>query len=833
MKYLTAAVIFTAACYSCPTAGTAAFTLETAPPAGFDDLTEPQQLVADLYFGGRMVGAVAVTVTPGQVSFDEPAAVMALLPEALPPEQVIPLLQGEHPTNAHRICRRGQDSGCGFLEPNDFALIYDEDRFRVDLFFAPHLLPRRTAVEDPYLPESSSDVSYIHSLSGSWSGIRTDAGPDDTTASLFGRSVLGFGESGVHAQWATGNERGAELYQLNWAQDYRGRAWAAGLIQPQQGFSSFAAAPYLYGLEYRSSYNSRTDNRQQQGAPLEVNMPLRGRVEVYRDGRLLHSELLEAGNQLLDTSTLPGGAYEIEVRSFDESGRPLAQFTQFFAKDARLPAPGEWRWSLQLGRPAQLSKDLMPTAAGDYLVSGGLARRIHDSAGVFASAAATETEQLLEVGARWVTPFVAISPSLLQTADGRQGHRLTAQVTTPWFRLNASESYLENAQKTRAADNFSLLGRGFRQRNASASREFWDGQLTLRYSSREFGGAFVEPDFELDTGLESAGELITLEYRRNILRNRNWLGDLTLAHSEADGRPLSTASLQFRARDKHWGHGTRARSEYSETGFDNRVGVDSTWNDRDTWAAELEQRLTAETAGGDHFLGSRTRLSGHRGYLDSSLQWTDSAGTEAFNYVGSFSTNLAGDGDTIAWGGERPYQSAVVVDIDGSPEEDFEILVNGVRRGYARGEQRSVVNLPSFDTYEVSLRPLSDGFHDYTETSESLTLYPGNVARARYRIQPLILALGRIVRNGRPEAKARITIGEYSTVTDENGVFQMEMHGDPRALTLPPVRWKGCHVALPDQIAGKHWINLGEIDLGKAECEPASARLERTGEQDA
>ncbi|WP_237057910.1 TcfC E-set like domain-containing protein [Microbulbifer sediminum] len=832
MKYLIVAALLTAACYSCPSAGAAAFTLETAPPKGFDDLTGPQQLVADLYFGGRMLGATQVTVTPGRIRFDEPAAVMALLPEALPAEKVIPLLQGDHPINAYRICRRDQAAGCGFLEPESFALIYDEDRFRVDLFFARHLLPRRAAVEDPYLPESSSDFSFVHSFSGSWSGVEGDTSSDTSTATLLGRSILGFGESGLHAQWATGNKRGTELYQLNWARDYRGRAWTVGLLQPQQGFSSFAAAPYLYGVEYRTSYNSRTDNRQQQGAPLEINMPLRGRVEVYRDGRLLYSELLEAGNQLLDTSGLPGGAYEVEVRTYDESGRPLAQFTQFFAKDALLPAPGEWRWSLQLGRPAELSESLFPATAGDYLASGGVARRVHDSAGIFASAAATEDEQVVEIGARWITPLLSVSPSVMQTADGRRGHRLRAQLTTPWFRLNATESYLQAGEPAGSTEEFSLLGRGFRQRSASAQREFWDGQLGLRYSSREFGNAVVEPEFVLDTGLEGASQLTTVEYRRNIFRSGNWLGDLTLAHSEADGRAFTTASLQFRARGEHWTHGARLRSERSPAGFGNRAGMDSTWNDRDLWAAELEQRVTAESTGRDHVLGSRTRLSGHRGYLESTMQWTDTADSESFNYVGSFSTNLAGDGETFAWGGERPYESAVVVDIDGSPEENFEILVNGVRRGYARGEQSSVVNLPSFDSYEISLRPLSDGFHDYAESSETLTLYPGNVARTRYRIQPLILALGRIVRNGQPEPGARITIGEYSTVTDENGVFQMEIHGNPRTLDMPPVRWRDCRVALPGQSAGEHWINLGEIDLGKAECTPANTRNRQGGQSD-
>ncbi|WP_308368399.1 MULTISPECIES: TcfC E-set like domain-containing protein [unclassified Microbulbifer] len=801
-------------------AASAAFTLDTAAPDGFADLTEAQPLVADLYYGGRAIGAAQITVDLYTVHFSDPAAVLELLPPTLDPEGVLAQLRRPQPRNSHRVCRSRRQRDCGFLTPEQFALIYDGDRFRIDLFFAPELLPQEPAIADPYLPESSSGFSFMQNLTGTWSGVRADAG-DSQTASLFGQSILSFGESGLHSQWSATDDGNSQITQLHLTRDYRGRAWSAGLIQPAGGFSSFVASPYLYGLEYRSSNNSRRDNRYNQGAPLEINMPVRGRVEVYRDGRLVHSELLEAGNRLLDTSSLPSGAYEVEIRTFDESGRPLAQRREFFAKDSQLPAPGEWRWTIQAGRPARFEQtELLPEQQDTYFVQAGIARRLFDDTGLFANLASSDDQQLAELGARWISEYLEVSPSLIQSSDGRSGHRLYALLKTPLFSLSLSETRLQESDE--AATGYSPLGVGYRQRNAGLTGVLMGGRLSLRYSERDRNLYIESPEFILDTEYTGATRLTTLEYRRDFFRNRHWHGDLTLAHSDADGRGLTTATFEFRFRGDHWNHSARLRADSGrEDGQNGRTGFNSSWRDGDRWATEVHQQFSSEVSADEYALGSRTRVAGRRGQLSSTLDYRHSDANDGgtLNYLGSFSTNLMTDGDAFAWGGERALNSAVLVDIAGGEDQQFEILVDGVRRGYAKGGGRSVVNLPSFKSYDIQLRPIAEGFYDYREIQDTVTLYPGNVAAAEYKIQPVILVLGRLIRDGQPVAHRKISIGEYTAVTDEFGVFQMEVHSDPQFLRSPEVQWGNCLVPLPGQTGGKHWLNLGDIDWDKANCD--------------
>ncbi|MCX2783452.1 TcfC E-set like domain-containing protein [Microbulbifer thermotolerans] len=804
-------------------AASAAFTLHTGAPDGFAELTEPQQIVADIYYGSRPLGAAQVTVDPTSVRFENPEAVLELLPPAVDAEAVLALLRKPQPRNSHRLCRSRQQRNCGYLLPEDFALIYDESRFRIDLFFAADLLLQQAAINDPYLPESSSDVSFMQSLSGSWSGVESNNGPDSNSASLYGISMLSFGESGLHSQWSANDESNGKIYQLNWTRDYRGHAWSVGLIQPQGSFSNFLASPYLYGLEYRSSNNSRTDNRYQQGTSLEINMPVRGRVEIHRDGRLLFSQMLEAGNQLLDTSTLPGGAYELEIRTFDENGRSLAEQRRFFVKDSLLPAPGEWRWTLQAGQPAQLVEaDLLPEQGDDYFLQAGVSRRLFEDTGLFVTTATTQKELVLELGARWISEYLELSPSVLKSRDGTNGHRIHALLKTPYFTLSASDTQLTPKNATNGdSDNYALLGTGYSSRDASLNTALFGGQVSLRYSKQDSGIYVSSLDLPTAPEISAATRLTTLEFRRDLFRSRRWLGEMTLSHSDADGERLTAASFRFFYRGDNWSHSATLRgdsnpSEYGGT----RLGFNSSWQDGDRLPLDLSQQFSGEVSESNHYLASNTRLAGRRGAISSTLDYRvqDTTGQRAFNYLGNFNTTLMTDGNHFAWGGEKTADSALLVDIEGSPDQDFEILVNGARRGYAKGGERSAISLPAFQTYEISLRPLAEGFYDYRELQDKITLYPGNVASASYQIKQLILVLGRLMHNGKPVPHKKITIGEYAAITDEFGVFQLEMYGNPRKLQVPPVIWGDCKVPLPEQSAGQHWVNLGDIELANGIC---------------
>ncbi|WP_246068405.1 TcfC E-set like domain-containing protein [Microbulbifer harenosus] len=798
-------------------AAATAFVLETGTPAGFSEFTDAQELVADLYFGGRFVGSVPVTVTLEDVTFRDPHATANLLPETLQPERVLTLLS--HPLARHssKVCYTRQQQDCGVLQPEELGIIYDESRFRVDVFFSPALLPQQAAIKDPYLPDARAGFSVLQNLSGAWSGVEGKSSAH--TAALYGQTIVSFGESGLHGHWTLNNAGSTQLYRLHWTRDYRGRAYSVGLLQPYSGFGAFVSAPYLYGVEYRSSDNSRVDREYRLGSPVEVNMPIRGRLEILRDGGLIYSALLEAGNQLIDTTTFPDGAYEIEVRTYDEGGRIINEYREFFTKDTQLPALGEWQWSLQAGTPAEINpSSTLPDRHDEYFVQAGTARRLSNNFGIFTNLAATGEESALELGGRWILPWLEVSPSLLH-AEGRNGHRLYGSLKTPYFTLGVSDTRLNDASSPANRD-FSLLNSGYSNRSANISTPLLGGQLSLRYTERSRALSVNDSGFVLDSELGGANRLQTLEFRRGIFSNRFWQGNIFLSHSDADGIAFTRATVEFRCRGENWHHSARSRVEKSHSGATPFLGLSSSWNDRDRWSMVVDQQFSAELSEDQQYLRSVSRAAGLRGQASATFDWNNDARNDlrSLNYLGTFNTNLMSDGHAFAWGGESALDSAILVDIKGSEDQDFEVLVDGIRRGYARGDKISAINLPAFNTYDVTLRPLGEGFYDFEEHSEEITLYPGNVTRSDYEVESVVLVLGRILKQGHPAAGVSISIGDRRAVTDEFGIFQMQLRLPPNARTSPPLQWGDCQIAVGQQVHSEHWINLGDIELNRDYC---------------
>ncbi|WP_444932202.1 TcfC E-set like domain-containing protein [Microbulbifer sp. SSSA002] len=793
--------------------------IETGIPKGFEDLSKPQFILADLYYGGQKIGTTPITVHPTYITFNSPTAVFDLLPQSTNPTLIAQLLQKPQDKNAHRVCQNLTQIDCGYLVPEDFAVIYDSDLYRLDIFFAPELLPQQQAIASPFLPASSSGASLIQNLSATWSGVDSQTHGSNYSATLNGNTIIGFGEHALRSQWHYLDEQGYQVSNLHWSRDFRGKTYSAGLFQPSGNFGYFTPAKSLFGFEFRNSHRTRTDLSHRQGALIEVNMPVRGRIEVYRENRLIYTDLLDAGNRVLNTSNLPSGAYEIEIRTFDESGRPLGTFIEFFAKDYYLPAPGEWHWGFLAGMPTKVTPYRgLPDYHNEGFLQAYLGRRISDNIALFSSVSASESEQVFELGGRWVSSLLELSPNLMLDGKGRKGYRLEALLETSWFTVSASSVQLDNSDPVYSDENYSILNNGFSQRNFSLQTQLWGGSLALRYSERDRFTLPGASSFD-----DSRNKLSTLSFQRAILKGDNWLGNLTFSYNRSDHEDYSSIEFQFRHRSNHWQHTASLQSEYGNTpdGDPHRITFDSRWHDRDIWAMEVEQSFGAETHKHGYRLESHSRLSGRQGFIDTAISLSDENNQRVSNYLGSFNTSLMTTGKQFAWGGERALESAIIVDIDGSDNKTFEVLVNGSRHGYAKGGGLSVVNLPAFNSYDVSLRPLDDGFFQYREKSHAITLYPGNIAEASYNIQPLYVIMGRLTSYGNGLPDTLVSINNYQVSTDQYGVFQLEVPIDIQDSTQLEVKWLTCTINLQVEDSGANWINLGTLQQSDDYCLPA------------
>ncbi|QNP42412.1 hypothetical protein H9L15_08800 [Sphingomonas daechungensis] len=110
------------------------------PPAGFGELEQPREVVADLYFGNRKVGEAWLIAQPGSVTFKDPAQLFKVLPELRASPEVMARLSGKLPDHVAQVCPVPGSTSCKPLETQDIDVIYDADRFRLDLFVNPRFL---------------------------------------------------------------------------------------------------------------------------------------------------------------------------------------------------------------------------------------------------------------------------------------------------------------------------------------------------------------------------------------------------------------------------------------------------------------------------------------------------------------------------------------------------------------------------------------------------------------------------------------------------------------------------------------------------------------------
>jgi len=108
------------------------------------------------------------------------------------------------------------------------------------------------------------------------------------------------------------------------------------------------------GLMFGSSDSLAIDSAQPSASPVYVTPNRPATVEVYRSGSLIYSQPVQPGLQTVDTRSLPGGIYEVEVRVV-EDGQVTATSNEFIYKPQNWKNLDQrWRYNAYLGQGREL-----------------------------------------------------------------------------------------------------------------------------------------------------------------------------------------------------------------------------------------------------------------------------------------------------------------------------------------------------------------------------------------------------------------------------------------------------------------------------------------------
>ncbi len=786
------------------------FLAQNKVPEGFETLSEPQQSLMDIYYGNRYLTSQLATFQPGKITLSNVNEVVRLIGSVNDPAFLTTALSGELNTHAEAICPPNVTKDCGVLNPPIAGVIFDESRFRVDVFVNPRFLLTRAADVRKYLPPSDAGFAMMQNFSAAATGNTEDANGNDYT--LNGLTLLSYYENSVLWSWDYSKSQQFSVNQLYGQREYEGFEYNLGLLSSQGFGLNFTSDQPLVGARFQSSDNTRNDTDFSGGMPVEIFMPLRGRVEIRKDGRLIASYFHEAGLQALDTTNFPSGAYDIEISILDEQGNLQSQETRFFSKQYQIPPEGEWQLFAETGRVMTSVFDgALPQSTEQWLTRAGVSRRIFDTMAGTLSAAATLDTALLELGLFNLGYRYELSPSVMVADNGSYGMTLTGRTWLGDVSLNGSYRRLwRDDSEEENTDRPALIGDAFEQSSFSVSAPLWRGNANYRFSSNRNNS---------DGRTETHG----VSYTANVFRTLDYDTSATFSLSESEGNTVALFSFEWRFRQDRWNFRVNPRAEVQDNnGVRDRtekMRLSASWDDGDLFDGQLTSSVSAEAGSGERRLDGTLQYGNRFGRAALSVNHSSTEANRITNYNGSFSTSFLTDGNVVAMGGEQRAESALVVNLEGREGDVFDVRIDGQRRGYAVAGRPSVITLSPFEQYTVTLSPSGDTLYSFDERERRFTLYPGNVVTLDYEAIPLQLLFGRLLMNGEPLDRARITGGLYPSSSDDIGMFQIEARSDINELRIELENGWQCSVPVePDD--EQYILRMGTLDLSESDCVP-------------
>ena len=780
--------------------GDSLFAISDDLPPGFEGLGGPVAQLVDVYLGDRRVGTTGITVTADEFEFDAVDEVVSMLDGVEDVAPLLPVLRGPMRTNAARRCYAvGDPAGCGTVETDTVAALYDESALRLDLFVAPSLLPV-DGLGARYLDAPERRPSAILSL-GTVASDADGAGEIDATGGL----LVGYGAThlSVRADYTSRGNRSRlrEARLARFAGDYEyalgsfGFAPGAGLLNAD-----------LLGASAATSWRLRTDAERAFAAELVVYLPRRAIVQLLVDDRIYHAESYPAGNQSIDTSALPDGTYELEIRTVGEGVETRTE-TRLYTKSASIPPPGQTVLALTAGLPLFFGDDAPGAAIGDDVGNGLDAAPGETADGATPGAGGS-------LGDDRFLPSIESVPVLGASAARRLGDRDAWRLGL----LQVGDVTVAQAEYVRLGARYALElggsagGRGVLAAGARASLFAGGWSATLSHTSARAdadldddpdAGAVFERFFPSDAdqsflsvarslgstqlggrlsrrrgaGTETVEET-SLFARRRLFRSRGLDGTVEADWTRTDaGSRAGVAVRVFFGRSALRGSAYAGARSFEGGSVEPVAGVGVGTGSRAAGTLRWRTDARLDVDGDGRRLGVGAELEHPWFAAGASTDWTEERGDVSRTSLASLRAQVGIDARGAAIGGVDQASAGVIVDVGGEPRgARFDIEIDGIDAGTGEIGSPRFIALQPFRAYRVRLVPRGVLSNGIGERAHEFTLFPGSVQRIDVAARREVLLIATLVdERGAAIVDATFETARGPVLIDSSGVFQAEL----------------------------------------------------------
>lgn len=756
----------------------------------------PQELLFDLRVGDKLLGSVPVLYTDSWVHITDIDAVIDRLSMVKTPENFRKLLSGKVMTDTPR-----EFDGIGKLS-------VDPQNFLVNLTVAKESLIKQDLASEAktFVPYDKWVLSNSIRATGTWD-FQSDT---DDRFSLDHKTAFGEGRWFVQARGFLPRSEGYNITDAAFNYHYDESTLKFGLLETLG--QDFAYSRNFLGVSYSSELAAYDDLKNLRGSRLELYVPSRAQVDIYRGNRIIYSRMLDFGLQEIDTTRFPAGSYSVRAVITETNGNVTEEVLNY-SKFLEISPRGKPEYNIQVGVARGEAFDFGTTP----VYQAGLKWRYWDNLQAEFDIYGSAGLNMLEPG------FIFFHGDDL--------------------RLEGAFAYSTAGD---AGINFDLYNKGLRENDSwslgySNAFKGFDYDIT-QFTSDDFetylSGQQERLNFHYNTRLSNDATLsFAAAYTDNgqdqrynygprlrfdLLKSREHriFSDTQLTMSSGSGRFFT--SLTYRRNANPWRYegsiGRGRQQGYAYWNQRNVLSYDKTESNGRGTSVQLTndnyQHNGAVESNNDLLVNHQNDTLALRTYLRNASGDTIDQ-SEKLSVGGEITTSMIWTEDGHK--AQLPKVSdrgMAVIDIvgDESIEAEFEVLVDGVARGYGRIGESVPVNLMPYETHSITLRATKGAdLIKVEDKQEVVSILPGNIAQMQWRIDKSILLIGRLLDiNGRPLAWKTIKGLDNFGTTDAFGNFQIEIN----ARNQPFVDVKGsgiCTLAVPELTFGEFYINIGDM----------------------
>jgi outer membrane usher protein FimD/PapC len=787
-------------------------------PPGFEALLTKQRTMLDVFFAEEFLVSTLADFNTNEVEFTVPPEVATRIPGVIDREAILAALSGPLNANAELRCYSRGQQNCGILEPEVAGIIFDEDRFRIDVFVNREYLALQSVPRESFLPRSNAGWSFLQNFSNAFAGDDSDS---FEAYSLNAASMVAKDETRFLMTTNYSNISDWTADDILVRRDFQGREYQMGYFRTTNDASlRFIPEVSLRGVRAASTLDTRTDLNEASGRDLSIFLVNRSRVSLFKDGRLVSSANYNAGNQVIDTSRLPNGAYPLIIRIEDGSGRTREE-QRFYIKSSRFPPVDQTLWGVEMGEQVLLnSQDFIPEAEGVFFGRFNLAKRLTDSLAVNGGLAARDTDGIVELGIDHLHRYYELRLNAATSNDN--GYGFSADGRTRWREFMLYGNYRETWTDNELRDGFESGESTDDEEQLLASGLTWFGEDSRQWSTSlnwyVAGGTLTANARNTRlTGQPNIKEY-SVAYRFPVIRAGRHRLEIDFEASEFNDLKQVLFSLHYRWDRGNFSHSLGSQYQYRELdGGDDDQDLEyqagTSWRDKSPEAQDLSFHANASHRADFDDATAGMQWRGRYGELRGEVRHERQEDFNRSSYAGTYYSSFAWSEGGVALGGDQQSRSAIMIELIGELSDDvyFDVIVNGARRGWAKPGSRNLITVLPFETYLVELTPRGQGFVSFDGRQEKVTLYPGNVATLTWDVSPVNIIFGRLLdQSGAPVKNAVLRGASGLAMTDENGFFQAELQASVKSLHAETWEFE-CQVMLPEYEVNNSIALLGEL----------------------